>query len=414
MPETRRVVITGMGIISSIGQDVPTYWESLAAARSGIKAISMFDASEYTTRIAGEIPDFDPSQWLEKRTARRVDRFTQMAVAAAKQAVTDSGLDFSLEDTARCGAVIGTGIGGLLEIEQQHQKLLAKGPGRVSPFLVPKLMSNAGSAQVAIELGLNGPNYTTSSACASSNHSIAQAFHTIKWDAADIMLTGGSEAAITPLGLSGFCAAKALSTRNDEPERASRPFDVDRDGFVMGEGAGVIVLEEYEHARKRGARIYAEFLGAGMSCDALHIVEPDPAGTGAALAIKSALREAKCNPEDITYCNAHGTSTPLGDLAETKALKTAFGDAARNLAVSSTKSMVGHLMGGSGGVETVATVLCIHHGVIHPTANHENPDPECDLDYVPLYAREVKIEKAISNSFGFGGHNATLLMGRFE
>lgn len=414
MPETRRVVVTGLGIISSIGQDVPAYWESLVAARSGIKAISSFDASEYITRIAGEIPDFDPAQWLEKRTARRVDRFTQMAVAAAKQAVTDSELDFSQEDTPRCGAVVGTGIGGLLEIEQQHQKLLARGPSRVSPFLVPKLMSNAGSAQVAIELGLNGPNYTTISACASSNHSIAQAFHTIKWDLADIMITGGSEAAITPLGLSGFCAAKALSTRNDDPEHASRPFDVDRDGFIMGEGSGIIVLEEYEHARKRGARIYAEFLGAGMSCDATHIVEPDPAGAGAALAIKAALREAKCNPEDITYCNAHGTSTPLGDVAETKTLKTAFGDAARNLAISSTKSMVGHLMGGSGGVEIVATALCIHHNVIHPTANHENPDPECDLDYVPHTAREVKIEKAISNSFGFGGHNATLLLSRFE
>ena len=313
MPETKRVVVTGLGVISSIGQDVPTYWESLVAGRSGIRAICSFDASAYSTRIAGEVPDFDAGQWLDKRTVRRVDRFTQMAVAASKQAVSDAGLDFSGEDTARCGVVVGTGIGGLLEIEQQHRKLLAKGPARVSPFLVPKLMANAGSAQVAIEFGLHGPNFTTSSACASSNHSIAQAFHAVKWDMAEIMIAGGSEAAVTPLGLSGFCAAKALSTRNDDPARASRPFDVERDGFVMGEGAGIVILEEYEHARKRGARIYAEFLGAGQSCDALHIVEPDETGAGAALAIRAALREAECNADEVTYCNAHGTSTPLGD-----------------------------------------------------------------------------------------------------
>jgi len=414
LSETRRVVVTGMGVITSIGQDVATYWESLLAGRSGIKRIGGFDPSSFTTQIAGEVEGFDPEAWLEKRSARRMDRFTQMAMAAAKQAVSDAGLDFSREESSRCGAVIGTGIGGLREIEEQHQRLWEKGPSRISPFLVPKLMSNAASAYVAIEYGLRGPNYTTSSACASSSHSIVQAFHTVKWGEAEVMVTGGCEAGITPLGLGGFCAAKALSTRNDEPERASRPFDADRDGFVIGEGAGVVVLEEYEHARRRGARIYAELLGAGQSCDAKHIVEPDPTGSGAALAITAALREGRCNPEDVTYCNAHGTSTPLGDVAETAAMKVAFGEAAYKVAISSTKSMIGHLLGGSGAVEMVATVLCIHHDVIHPTANHEKPDPECDLDYVPLTAREVTVEKAISNSFGFGGHNAALLMGKLR
>ena len=412
MPETRRVVITGLGIISSIGQDVPTYWESLVEGRSGIKRISSFDASRFDSRIAGEIPDFDPLKWLDKRSARRVDRFTQMGTGAAMQAVKDSGLDFSNEDVTRCGVIIGTGIGGLLEIEEQHKRLLEKGPSRVSPFLVPKLMANACSGHVSIVYGLKGPNYSTSSACASSNHSIGHAFRAIKWGDADIVITGGSEAGITQLGLGGFCAAKALSTRNDDPEHASRPFDRDRDGFVMGEGAGIIVLEELEHARKRGAGIYAEFLGFGQSGDATHIVEPDSTGLGAALAVKAALAEGRCNPDDVTYVNAHGTSTPLGDKAETAAIRVAFGDAADRLAISATKSMIGHLLGGSGGAEIVATILCIYNETIHPTANLENPDPACDLDYVPQTAREVKIEKALSNSFGFGGHNATLLLGR--
>jgi 3-oxoacyl-[acyl-carrier-protein] synthase II len=341
-----------------------------------------------------------------------VDRFTQMAVAAASQAIADSAIEFEQENPVRCGVIIGTGIGGLSEIEEQHKRLMTKGPRRVSPFLVPKLMANAASGQVSILFGLKGPNYTSCSACASSNHSIGQAFRAVKYGEADVMVTGGSEAAITPLGLAGFCAAQALSTHNDDPEHASRPFDKDRDGFVMGEGSGVIVLEELERARKRGARIYAEILGFGQSGDAMHVVEPDPTGAGACIAIKAALAEGECRPDEIDYVNAHGTSTPLGDKAETAALKMAFGEAAHKLSISATKSMIGHLLGASGGAEIIATVLCIRHGVIHPTANHHEPDPACDLDYVPLLPREARIEKAISNSFGFGGHNATLLIGK--
>ena len=414
MAETRRVVATGLGIISSIGQDVPTYWNSLLQAASGISTISSFDPADFPSRIAGAIPDFDPARWLDKRTLRRIDRFTQMGVAAAMQAVKDSGVLFDREDPARCGVIIGSGIGGLLEIETQHKRLLAKGPSRVSPFLVPKLMANAASGQVSILYGLKGANFTTSSACASSLHSLGHAFRAIKWGDADIMVAGGSEAAITPLGLAGFCAAGALSTRNDEPHRASRPFDRDRDGFVIGEGAGVIILEELAHAKRRGAKIYAEFLGFGQSADATHVVEPDQTGVGAALAIKAALAEGRCAPSDLTYVNAHGTSTPLGDKAETAAIKVALGNDAKRVAISSTKSMIGHLLGGSGGVEIIATILSIHHDTIHPTANLENPDPKCDLDYVPLTARELKVEKAISNSFGFGGHNASALIGKFH
>ncbi len=413
LAERRRVVITGLGIISPIGQDVDTYWTALLAGRSGIKPIAAFDASEFTTRFAGEAPDFDPLKWMDKRTAGRLDRFTQMGMAAAMQAVSDSGLDFSKEDPSRCGVVIGSGIGGLWEIETQHRKLLERGPSRVSPFLVPKLMANACAGQVSIQYAINGPNMSAVTACASSNHSIGIAFRTILEHDADIMIAGGSESAITPLGVAGFCSARAISTRNDAPEKASRPFDKDRDGFVMGEGAGIIILEELEHARKRGAKIYAEFLGFGLSGDGTHIVEPDPAGRGAALSIKCALAHGHTRPDEVAYVNAHGTSTPLGDKGETAAIKAAFGEHAKRLAVSSTKSMIGHLLGASGGAEMVAMVLCLYRNTVHPTINYETPDPDCDLDYVPNQPREMKVTKALSNSFGFGGHNACLLIAEF-
>ena len=414
MAESRRVVVTGLGIVSSIGRDVETYWKSLTDGKSGIKPITGFDASDFSTRIAGEIPDFDPLVWIDKRLANRLDRFSQMGLGAAIQAVNDSGIAFDKEDQTRCGVMVGSGIGGLWEIETQHKRLLSKGPSRVSPFLVPKLMANACSGQISIHYGINGPNMAVVTACASSNHSMGQAFRAIVHNDADIMVAGGSEAAITPLGVAGFCSAKAISRRNDEPERASRPFDKGRDGFVMGEGAGIVVLEELEHARKRGANIYAEFLGFGLSGDGTHLVEPDPKGAGAALSMKRAMEFGKTAANEITYINAHGTSTPLGDASETTAIKLALGDAASKVAISSTKSMIGHLLGASGGVEIVATVLCMANDVIHPTINYEEPDPACDLDYVPNTAREMKVEKAISNSFGFGGHNASLLLGKFE
>jgi len=414
LADGRRVVVTGLGIISSIGQDVASYWQSLLAARSGIRRIAAFDPSAYSTQIGGEVPDFDPLNWFDKRAARRMDRFSQMGAAAAAQAVRDAGLDFDKEDPARCGVIIGTGIGGFWEIEEQFRRMLDKGPGRVSPLLVPKLMANACAGQVSILYGLKGPNWSTASACASSSHSIGEAFRVVKCGAADVMITGGSECAITPLGLAGFCAAQALSTRNDDPQHASRPFDRDRDGFVMGEGAGIVVLEELEHARRRGARIYAEFLGFGHSGDATHIVEPDPTGTGPALAITGALAEGRTNADEVSYINAHGTSTILGDKAETQAIKKALGEHARKVAISSTKSMIGHLLGASGGAELVATVLCLAHDVAHPTANLDNPDPECDLDYVPREPREMPLRKVMSNSFGFGGHNASLLLGKLE
>jgi len=410
----RRVVITGLGVVSSIGFDVETFWTSLLEGRSGIKTVVGHDLSKFTSRIAGQIPDFDPLRWLDKRAAGRLDRYAQMGMAAAIQAVEDSGLDFDQEDRTRCGVMIGTGIGGIWEIEEQHKRLIEKGPKRVSPFLVPKLMANGCSGQVSIHYGINGPNLTAVSACASSSHSLGVAMRSIRYGDADVLITGGSEAAITPLGLAGFCSAKALSTRNDDPEHASRPFDKDRDGFVMGEGAGIVVLEELEHARRRGARIYAEFLGFGMSGDGTHIVEPDPTGRGPALAMEAAMRNGEVNLDEISYINAHGTSTILGDKVETTAIKLAFGDRAGRVPISSTKSMIGHLLGASGGAEIVATVMSICRGVIHPTMNHDAPDPDCDLDYTPYRPKEMSVDKALSNSFGFGGHNGTLLLSKFS
>ena len=408
---TRRVVVTGLGLITSLGQDVGVFWKRLLAGESGVSAIQSFDVSEYTVRIAGEIKDFSAETYLDKREARHLDRFAQMGVAAATLAVADSGLDLkNLADPFRAGSIVGSGIGGLLEFEDQHRRLLEKGPGRVSPFMVPKLMINACAGQISIVYGIRGPNMGVANACASANNAIGQAFWIVKDGEADIMVTGGAEAALTPMGLAGFCSARALSERNDDPTRASRPFDRNRDGFVLSEGAGIVVLEEYEHAKKRSARIYAEVIGFGMSGDGLHIVQPDPEGAGAAGAMRAMLKDAHLAPDAVDYINAHGTATGLGDVAETRAIKSVFGDHARKLAISSTKSSIGHLLGASGGVEFVVMCLAIRDQVAPPTINLENPDPQCDLDYVPLKPRAMTICRAASNSFGFGGHNASLLV----
>ena len=407
----RRVVVTGLGVITSLAQEVEVFWKRLLAGESGISRIESFDASQYSVQIAGEIKDFDPDRWIDKRDTRHMDRFAQMAVAAGKQAVQDSGLDLAaLPDPFRAGAIVGSGIGGLMEFEEQHRRLLEKGPARVSPFMVPKLMINAAAGHISIMYGIKGPNCGVANACASANNAIGQAFWAIQIDEADIMIAGGSEAALTPMGMAGFCSARALSLRNDDPTRASRPFDRTRDGFVLSEGAGIIVLEEYEHAKARGAKIYAELIGFGMSGDGCHIVQPEPEGRGAAGAMRQMLKEAAAAADTVDYINAHGTSTPLGDVAETKAIKSVFGEHAYKLAVSSTKSSVGHLLGASGGVEFVATALAIRDQVAPPTINLETPDPDCDLDYVPNEARPMKIVRACTNSFGFGGHNASLLL----
>jgi len=407
----RRVVVTGLGLITSLGQEVEVFWKRLLAGESGISRVQSFDVSAYTSKIAGEIKDFNPEAYIEKREARHMDRFAQMAVAAAMQAVNDSGLNLkNLPDPFRAGVIVGSGIGGLAEFEEQHSRLLEKGPMRVSPFMVPKLMINAAAGHISIAYGIKGPNSGVANACASANNAIGQAFWVIQTGEADIMITGGAEAALTPMGLAGFCSARALSLRNDEPARASRPFDRNRDGFVLSEGAGIVVLEEYEAAKRRGAMVYAEVIGFGMSGDGLHIVQPDPEGHGAAAAMRETLRDADAAPETVDYINAHGTSTPLGDIAETKAIKTVFGGHARKLAISSTKSSVGHLLGASGGVEFIASALTIRDQIAPPTINLEEPDPECDLDYVPLKPREMKITRAASSSFGFGGHNACLLI----
>jgi len=407
----RRVVVTGLGLITSLASDVEVFWKRLLAGASGISRIEHFDTSGYTVHIGGEVKDFTSDTYLPKHEAKHLDRFSQMAVGAAVQAVKDSGLDLaSVEDPFRVGVIVGSGIGGLAEFEAQHKRLVERGPMKVSPYMVPKLMINAAAGQISILYGVKGPNAGVANACASASNAIGQAFWVIQNDEADVMITGGAEAALTPLGLAGFCANRALSTRNDEPERASRPFDRDRDGFVLSEGAGIVVLEEYEHARRRGAKMYAEMIGFGMSGDGTHIVQPDPEGRGAAYAMQQMLKDASAEADSVDHINAHGTGTPLGDIAETKAIKIVFGDHARSIAISSTKSSLGHLLGASGGVETIATVLALRDQVAPPTINLENPDPECDLDYVPLQPREMPIRRAACNSFGFGGHNACLLL----
>jgi len=410
----RRVVITGVGAVTAFGDDKEVFWKSLCEGRSGVSYITSFDASNFEVQFASEVKNFAPEKWLSKKEARHLDRFAQLALAAATIAVEDAGLDFDRVDRYRAGVLVGSGIGGLWEIETQHLQLIYKGPNKVSPFMIPKLMVNAASGQISIKYGLRGPNSAVATACASGAHALGDAFRIIQHGQADIMISGGSESAITPMGVSGFAQMRALSRRNDDPPRASRPFDRDRDGFVMGEGAGIVVLEELEHARKRGANIYAEFLGYGMSGDGWHITAPDPEGEGGARAMENALRDAELAPEDVDYINAHGTSTPLNDAVETRSIKRVFGDYAKKVAVSSTKSMLGHLLGASGGVEMVVCALVVKHGIIPPTINYETPDPECDLDYVPNTAREADVSVAMSNSFGFGGHNACLVIGKLN
>ena len=406
----RRIVVTGIGVITSLGETVDEMWDALCAGRSGVKMISRWDPSKFPTRFGGECTNFDVARYgLDRREAKRLDRFGQFGLAASVNAVNDSGIDFTKEDSYRCGVVIGSGIGGLETLEEENTVMLQRGLSRVSPFTVPRLMVNAASGNVSIRYGIHGPNTAVATACATGANAIGDAARYIEHDQADVMIAGGSEAALCAMGMASFSAARALSTRNEEPQRASRPWDRDRDGFVMGEGAGVVLLEEIGHAQARGARIYAELIGYGMSGDAYHITAPAEDGKGASMAMKYALREGQIAPDAVDYINAHGTSTQLGDLAETKAVKTTFGDHARKVSISSTKSQLGHLLGASGGVEAIITCKAVLHNLIPPTINLEDPDPECDLDYTPHKAREKKITYAMSNSFGFGGHNASLL-----
>ncbi|MDW7739906.1 MAG: beta-ketoacyl-ACP synthase II [Bacillota bacterium] len=410
----RRVVITGVGVISPIGSDKEIFWDNLANAKSGISAVESFDVSLYPCRIAGEIKNFDPTVYMEKRDTKKVDRFTQLGVAAALNAWKDAGLDLLDLNKDEIGVLVGSGIGGIQTIEEQLRILDQKGPRRVSPYLVPDLIANMASGFISIMLGLRGPNSTVVTACATSTHAVGDAWHIVKRGDAEIMLAGGAEAAISHLAFSGFSAARALSTRNEEPEKASRPFDLKRDGFVMGEGAGVVVIETLDHALARGAEIYGEIVGYGMSGDAYHMTAPDPDGRGAFLCMQRALKSAAAEPSEVDYINAHGTSTEFNDKIETMAIKKVFGEHAYKLAISSTKSMTGHLLGAAGGIELIATLLIMKNQIIHPTINYEFPDPECDLDYVPNEARKSKVDLAISNSFGFGGTNATLAVKRYQ
>lgn len=408
----RRVVITGLGAVTPLGTDLATTWEKLLAGESGAGPITRFDTGKHTTRFACEVWGWDPEKWFSKPEARKLDRYTQFLLVAADEAMRHSGIDMERTDRNRAGCILGTGIGGIHEIEASKVLQVERGADRISPFFIPKMMANAMAGQAAIRFGLRGTCFATSSACASASHAIGLALRSIQWGECDVMLTGGSEAATTELGLAGFCSLRALSTRNDDPKRASRPFDKDRDGFVMGEGAAVLVLEELEHARARGANIVGELLGFGSTDDAHHITAPAEDGDGPSRAMEQALRDAGIRPEQVAYVNAHGTSTELNDKIETRAIKRVFGDHARKLAVSSTKSMVGHLLGASGAIELAVAALSVQTGRVHPTINYTTPDPDCDLDYVPNTAREMAVDFAISNSLGFGGHNTCLLVGR--
>lgn len=412
--EKKRVVVTGVGFVTPLGHTEETLWNNIVQGRSGVGEVTAFDASQYATRIAAEVKDFDPSNYIDRKDMRHMDRYVQFAVAAAQDAVEQSGLNMADEDPDRVGVYIGSGIGGMKTIEEQHRVLLERGPRRVSPHFITMIISNIAAGQVSIRFGARGPNIAPVTACATSAHAIGEAMRLIQYDEADVMIAGGAEATITPLAMAAFIAAKAMSTRNEEPERACRPFDKERDGFVMGEGAGILVLESLEHAQKRGATILAELVGYGLTGDAYHVTAPHPEGLGAKRAMERALKQAGLSPEAIGYINAHGTSTPIGDIAETLAIKQVFGDHAYKLAVSSTKSMTGHLLGGAGAVETIITLLALRHQVLPPTINYENPDPECDLDYVPNQAREAQFDYALTNSFGFGGHNATIILKRWE
>lgn len=413
-PSERRVVITGLGSVNPLANDVASSWDKLLAGECGIDRITHFDATPFDTQIAGEVKNFDPNPaFPSPKDVRRADRFAQFGVFAAHQALKDSGLDLENVNRDEVGVFLGSGIGGLETVADQHTVLMNKGPGRLSPFMIPMLILNMGSGFFSMFNKLRGPNVATCSACATSTHALGEAWRTIKMGDAQVMFAGGSEATIVPIGIGGFCAMKAMSTRNNDPKTASRPFDVGRDGFVMGEGAGVVVLEELEHAKARGARIYAELVGYGNTADANHMTAPAPGGEGAARCMKMALRNAGLNPTDISYINAHGTSTPQGDIAETQAIKTVFGDHAKKLAVSSTKGATGHMLGAAGATELVFCVKAIEKDIVPPTINIENQDPECDLDYVPHKAREMKVNAIVNNSFGFGGHNATVIAKKF-
>lgn len=408
---TRRVVVTGMSVVTALGCELAEFWERLCAGKSGVSRIERFDCADFKVNFGGEVKEFPRDEYIDPKESKRLDRFSQFAMVAAAKAVAQSGLNFNQHpDPYRCGVIIGSGIGGLNEIEAQHATLYDRGPSRVSPFMIPKLIVNAATGNVSVRWGLKGPSSAVATACASANNAIGDAFRMIQCDMADVMVTGGSEAAVTPMGLSGFARMSALSTRNDSPETASRPFDKDRDGFVLSEGAGIVVLEEFEHARNRGATILAEVTGYGMSSDGSHMTAPDPQGTGAARAMSAALRDAKLSTTDIDYVNVHGTSTPLGDKAETVAIKRVFEAHAHQFCVSSTKSQLGHLLGASGGVEFVVCVLALMNQVVPPTINIENQDPECDLDYCASGARPLNVRRILSNSFGFGGHNACLVV----
>ena len=405
-------MVTGLGVLAPNGNAPETYWDALVNGRSGVGPITRFDTSDHRIKIAGELKGFDPERSLERKEARRNDAFVHYAVDVAQQASADAGLDMERVDPERVGVIFGSGIGGIATLEDQHTVLVERGPSRISPFFVPMMICDMSAGMISIKLGAKGPNYTTVSACASAAHAIGEAARKIQYDEADVMITGGSEAAVTPISVAGFGAARALAQRNDEPERASRPFDADRNGFVLGEGAGAMILEEREHARRRGARIYAEFGGLGFTADAYHITDMAPEGEGGARAMRIALRDAGIAAPDVGYVNAHGTSTLVGDPQETAAIRSVFGAHADHLAVSSTKSMTGHLLGAAGAIESIACVLALQRGVLPPTINYETPDPACDLDYVANEAREVTVHHALNNSFGFGGHNVALVFGR--
>ena len=414
MNQKRRVVITGLGVISPVGNNIDEFWNSLIAGKSGIQRITQFDPTEYDSQIAGEVKGFQSHPRISSKDKRRMDKFAQYAVVAAHQAAADAQIDFKNEDPFQIGVLIGSGIGSLYTIQEQTKVLVAKGPSKISPFTIPMLLVNMASGWVAISFSVKGPNSAVATACASGNHAIGDAFKIIQRGDAQVMIAGGAESCVCQTGVGAFCAMKALSKRNDEPQKASRPFDKNRDGFVIGEGAGIVILENLEHAKKRSAPIYAEIIGYGMSGDAYHMTAPDPEGEGAARAMSEALRDAQVKLEDISYINAHGTSTALNDKVETLAIKKVFGDYAKSVAVSSTKSMTGHLLGAAGAVEFIACCLSIKNNIIAPTTNYETPDPDCDLDYVPNKAREAKVDVAMSNSLGFGGHNAALIIRRFK
>ena len=413
--DKKRVVITGMGAVTPIGNSVKEFWDGMMAGKSGADMIKKFDATQYATKFACEVKDFCPAEdVISPKELKRIDLFAQFAIVAAEEAIRDSGLDIEKVNRERAGVIIGSGIGGIMSFEEEHKKYLNGGPRRVSPFFIPQMIIDIASGHVSIKYGLKGPNYASVSACATASHNIGNAFKTIQRGDADLMISGGSEAAICPMGVAGFNAMKAISTRNDDPQKASRPFDKNRDGFVMGEGAGIVVLEELEHAKKRGAAIYAEMRGIGFTADAHHITAPSPGGEGAIRAMHQCLADGGLNIEDVQYINAHGTSTPYNDKSESEAIKTLFGEYAYKLNVSSTKSMVGHLLGAAGGVELVASVMAINNGMIPPTINYEEPDPDCDLNYTPNQPVEKKVKAAISNTFGFGGHNAVLSVSEYK